>query len=84
MYTFGALIGYLYQILFFIPINNVLSFPVPHAKEQRLTQNIFFMEKLLYEQPQVEVIEISVEQGFAASGGAGESPVDTWASNTSF
>ena len=42
------------------------------------------MEKLPYEQPQIEVIEIAVEQGFAASGGAGESPVDTWASNTSF
>lgn len=43
------------------------------------------MEKQLYEQPQVEVIEISVEQGFAASGGAGESPLDDpWTSNTSF
>ncbi len=33
------------------------------------------MEKLPYEQPQVEVIEIAVEQGFAASNTSGES---TW------
>ncbi len=42
------------------------------------------MERPIYEQPQVEVIEISVEQGFAASAGPGESPVDPWVSNSSF
>ena len=37
------------------------------------------MEKLSYEQPQVEVIEIAVEQALlAASSGAGESPYETW------
>lgn len=37
------------------------------------------MENLKYESPQVEVLEIDVEQGFAASGGPGESDVDPWA-----
>lgn len=32
------------------------------------------MKKLFYEEPQFEVIEIAVEQGFAASGDA-EDPV---------
>ena len=38
------------------------------------------MKNLKYESPLVEVIEIEVEQGFAASNGAGESPYDTWPS----
>ena len=36
------------------------------------------MENPIYEQPQVEVIEIEVEKGFATSGGPGESPLETW------
>ena len=38
------------------------------------------MEKQMYELPHVEVLEIEVEQGFAASNGAGESPYDFWPS----
>ena len=38
------------------------------------------MEKLPYEQPHIEVIEIAVEQGFATSGGPGDSPYETWPS----
>ena len=38
------------------------------------------MEKQMYESPQVEVLEIEVEQGFAASNGAGESPNESWPS----
>ena len=38
------------------------------------------MEKLKYETPLVEVLEIDVEQGFAASNGAGESPYQPWPS----
>lgn len=38
------------------------------------------MEKQKYDSPQVEVLEIEVEQGFAASNGAGESPYDVWPS----
>lgn len=41
------------------------------------------MERLNYVQPEIEVIEIEVEQGFAASGGPGESPVGSWPSGTS-
>lgn len=37
------------------------------------------MENLKYESPQVEVLEIEVEQGFAASNGPGESPWEDWA-----
>lgn len=38
------------------------------------------MEKQTYISPEVEVIEIAVEKGFATSGdgGAGESPIDYW------
>ena len=32
----------------------------------------------MYESPHVEVLEIEVEQGFAASNGAGESPYQSW------
>lgn len=38
------------------------------------------MEKPIYVQPEIEVIEIEVEKGFATSGGPGESPLDPWAS----
>ena len=38
------------------------------------------MEKQKYESPQVEVLEIEVEQGFAASNGAGESLYEPWPS----
>ena len=31
------------------------------------------MEKKIYEQPLIEVLEIEVEKGFATSGGPGES-----------
>lgn len=37
------------------------------------------MEKPIYVQPEVEVIEIEVEKGFATSGGSGVSPLDPWA-----
>ena len=36
------------------------------------------MEKQMYESPHLEVLEIEVEQGFAASNGAGESPYQPW------
>ena len=36
------------------------------------------MENPIYEQPQVEVIEIEVETGFATSNGAGDSPYQPW------
>ena len=37
------------------------------------------MEKQTYISPEVEVIEIAIEKGFATSrGGAGESPIDYW------
>lgn len=36
------------------------------------------MEKQTYISPEVEVIEIAVEKGFAQSGGPGESPIDPW------
>ena len=39
------------------------------------------MEKLKYETPLVEVLEIDVEQGFAASNGAGDSPYEIWPSS---
>jgi len=35
-----------------------------------------YAERLIYEQPHVEVIE--VEQGFATSGAPGESPLEEW------
>ena len=38
------------------------------------------MEKQMYESPQVEVLEIEVEQVFSASNVAGESPYDIWPS----
>lgn len=34
-------------------------------------------EKLIYEAPEVEVIEVEVEQGFQASGGTGNAPTYT-------
>jgi hypothetical protein len=36
------------------------------------------MEKSIYEQPHVEVIEVEVEQSFATSGAPGESPWEEW------
>ena len=37
------------------------------------------MEKQTYISPEVEVIEIAIEKGFATSGGgAGETPIDYW------
>lgn len=36
------------------------------------------MENPIYEQPQVEVLEVEVEKGFATSNGAGDSPYDVW------
>ena len=44
-------------------------------KNNVLYVNIYFMEKekiLTYEAPQVEVIEVEVEKGFASSGGGEE------------
>ena len=38
----------------------------------------FCMEKKAYISPEVEVIEIAVEKGFAQSGGAGESEWENW------
>ena len=39
------------------------------------------MERKEYVQPEIEVLQIEVEQGFAQSGGPGESPWDNWPSN---
>ena len=38
------------------------------------------MEKQTYISPEVEVIEIAIEKGFATSGegGPGKSPIDYW------
>lgn len=39
------------------------------------------MEKEMYTAPEVEIIEVEVEQGFQASGGnggGGNSPVENW------
>lgn len=36
------------------------------------------MENPIYEQPQVEVLEVEVEKGFATSGGPGESEYSAW------
>ena len=36
------------------------------------------MEKQTYISPEIEVLEIAIEKGFAQSGGAGESPIDYW------
>ena len=36
------------------------------------------MEKQTYISPEIEVIEIAIEKGFATSGGPGESPIDYW------
>ncbi len=36
------------------------------------------MENSIYEQPQVEVIEIEVEQSFASSGNPGSSPWENY------
>ena len=36
------------------------------------------MEKKIYEQPLIEVLEIEVEKGFAQSGTPGESPWAQW------
>ena len=36
------------------------------------------MEKLKYVQPEIEVLEVKIEGGFAQSNGAGESPVEPW------
>ena len=36
------------------------------------------MERKKYVQPEVEVLQIEIEKGFAQSGGPGESPLDGW------
>lgn len=36
------------------------------------------MERKTYVQPEVEVLQIEVEKGFAQSNGAGDSPVVPW------
>ena len=36
------------------------------------------MEKQTYISPEIEVLEIAVEKGFATSVGPGESPIDPW------
>ena len=36
------------------------------------------MEKKNYVQPEIEVLQIEIEKGFAASGGAGESAWDEY------
>lgn len=36
------------------------------------------MEKKIYEQPLIEVLEIEVEKGFAQSSTPGESPWEQW------
>lgn len=35
----------------------------------------------IYQAPQIEVLEINVEQGFASSNGAGDSPYEIWPSS---
>ena len=39
------------------------------------------MERKVYVQPEIEVLQIEVEQGFAQSSGPGESPWDDWGQN---
>ena len=75
--SFWAFIALSYMI---ISDKDVLSFPEPQSVEQINSKHFLFMEKQKYESPQVEVLEIEVEQGFAASNGAGESPYDVWPS----
>lgn len=36
------------------------------------------MEKLTYVQPEIEVLEVKIEEGFAQSNGAGSSPWDEY------
>ena len=36
------------------------------------------MENVVYTAPEVEIIEVEVEKGFATSAGPGESPVEGW------
>lgn len=39
------------------------------------------MERKVYVQPEIEVLQIEVEQGFAQSSGPGSSPWDDWGQN---
>ena len=39
------------------------------------------MERKKYVQPEIEVLQIEVEKGFAQSSDPGESPWDNWPSN---
>lgn len=36
------------------------------------------MENVVYTAPEVEIIEVEVEKGFATSGAPGQSPVDPY------
>ena len=36
------------------------------------------MENVIYVAPEVEIIEVEVEKGFATSGAPGQSPVDPY------
>ena len=49
-----------------------------HMQTFFINLNFFAMEKKNYVQPEIEVLQIEIEKGFAQSGGAGDSVWDNY------